>query len=177
MSTPEELARLGQWQRRVIALEGGELPDPWTIDSAGLRGPKFTVMDAAGLQDTVLRSLLIDDLGSTTLIAQPTDDENANYGVVLLGGSDITDAALKSYLFDLYNTKGLYGLFAVIGQAIHGGALVIGSSIDEFVAIKGDGTFSGAPVTAALGVKFPSADPHKAGSWWDNAGTLTKSAG
>ena len=27
------------------------------------------------------------------------------------------------------------------------------------------------------GIKFPTSDPHIAGAWWDNSGTLTKSAG
>lgn len=29
----------------------------------------------------------------------------------------------------------------------------------------------------AAGVKFPTADPHIDGAWWDNAGVLTRSAG
>lgn len=31
--------------------------------------------------------------------------------------------------------------------------------------------------TFAGGIIFPTADPHIAGAWWDDAGTLTKSAG
>lgn len=32
-------------------------------------------------------------------------------------------------------------------------------------------------ITPNGGVVFPSADPHVAGAWWDNAGTLTRSTG
>ena len=60
----------------------------------------------------------------------------------------------------------------------------------EVSYIDSDGTFVG-PVTGAVTgavtgdvtgnvsgyVIFPAADPLVAGAWWDNAGTLTKSAG
>lgn len=32
-------------------------------------------------------------------------------------------------------------------------------------------------VSATVGFRFPTSDPHIVGVWWDNAGTLTKSAG
>lgn len=34
-----------------------------------------------------------------------------------------------------------------------------------------------APTTTPVLIFFPTADPAVAGAWWDNAGTLTKSAG
>lgn len=32
-------------------------------------------------------------------------------------------------------------------------------------------------LTAGLGIILPTSDPHRAGAWWDNAGTITKSSG
>ena len=51
-----------------------------------------------------------------------------------------------------------------------------------FVGADGAFTISLADPNGTLGpadggIKFPTSDPHVAGAWWDNAGTLTKSAG
>ena len=44
------------------------------------------------------------------------------------------------------------------------------------VTINGNLTVTGV-CTLGTGVIFPTSDPSVAGQWWDNAGTLTKSAG
>jgi hypothetical protein len=44
--------------------------------------------------------------------------------------------------------------------------------ISGAVIVESPGVFN-----AGGGIMLPAADPHIAGSWWDNAGTLTKSAG
>jgi hypothetical protein len=54
--------------------------------------------------------------------------------------------------------------------------LAVGSTID-FAGNTLISSDSGALLVGAGGLKFPSADPHVAGAWWDNAGTLTRSAG
>ncbi len=46
------------------------------------------------------------------------------------------------------------------------------ASVDKTGNLESDGTAS-----PSKGVIFPTSDPQIAGAWWDNAGTLTKSAG
>jgi hypothetical protein len=46
------------------------------------------------------------------------------------------------------------------------------ASVDASGNLENNGTAS-----PAKGVIFPTSDPGIAGAWWDNAGTLTKSAG
>ena len=46
---------------------------------------------------------------------------------------------------------------------------------DDIMTLESDG--SGGMTTSIAGLILPTADPLIAGAWWDNAGTLTKSAG
>ncbi len=77
----------------------------------------------------------------------------------------------------------------VVKNGVASGTPSIGNG-GSLVALTSDGVISPDLITSitgaitptsvvvgAGGVTFPSADPHVAGRWWDNAGTLTKSAG
>jgi hypothetical protein len=50
----------------------------------------------------------------------------------------------------------------------------VGPAGQYTIFLRADGVLD---TSAAHGVMFPAADPHVAGAWWDNAGTLTRSAG
>lgn len=52
----------------------------------------------------------------------------------------------------------------------------------EHMVVSQSGTERTTPLSAlramvAAALIFPTVDPHIAGAWWDNAGTLTKSSG
>lgn len=66
------------------------------------------------------------------------------------------------------NSNGLRVLREDVGPTTHPIVQTASNVLDDGEA----GT-----ITANGGVIFPTADPHVAGAWWDNAGTLTKSAG
>lgn len=51
--------------------------------------------------------------------------------------------------------------------------VVTGAGNKIVVLADANGTLGAPPG----GIKFPTADPHIVGAWWDNAGTLTRSAG
>jgi len=74
----------------------------------------------------------------------------------------------------------LEAVFIVLGGAwvVLSGATLTAGAINAALGFAADDvTLTTVDAALATGVKFPSADPHVAGRWWDNAGVLTKSAG
>ncbi len=100
-----------------------------------------------------------------TLVVSPSDP-SAGAVLAVVAGSGSDGVALKA-------TGG--------GDAADGGAIAEFYSWDDFkvfsVASNGATQITGPVTVTTGGVVFPSADPHVAGAWWDNAGTLTRSTG
>lgn len=108
--TSAALARMSEWQRRIIELEGGSAtPAPWTWNAGALNGPSFEIADVDGFADTVIKTVNIaDDAGgSATLFLSPYND--FNYGNVFGGLANATEAQVIAWVKDLYDRYELYG--------------------------------------------------------------------
>lgn len=91
----------------------------------------------------------------------------ANPDLDLIGVSGGLDGTAS---FIVYNDGGIE--VATTGEDFNAALSIARSGAPIFVV--------GATGTVTVntgGIVFPAADPHVAGAWWDNAGTLTRSAG
>lgn len=131
---------------------GGSLPDPIptavTIAPPLGTDPILSITDAAGPDNF------------TTLIRADVENQ-AVFSVN--GGGDL----------DLYIAQPGTGMTVhVLADANPGHVIAIRLNATTTFVVTQEGL-----ITTAGGVIFPDSDPHVAGAWWDNAGTLTRSSG
>lgn len=106
--------------------------------------------------------VLVDHNGTETAIGSVTSVAGRT-GAVTLASADITDAT-----DDGNANKG-----KVLKTSASGGVKV--ATLHSVGLITAQGGVSASYLAGA--VLFSSSDPHVVGQWWDNAGTLTRSAG
>ena len=118
----------------------------------------LAVINEVSLKKAAISGGAADTGNEGTLVALGSDGKVASTLLPSPSGA-ITGTVLTA-------TQGTQATSTVTGSIIAGGGVGVAGNV-----------WAGGRVVAGAGVVFPSADPLIAGAWWDNAGTLTKSAG